>query len=486
MPSLRPLCQILGPVLCQVLCLFPLGFPALSSAAEPLRVGLFDVDASPPLGSAMAYNATVEVTTPLSCRGIVLTGAGDPVVLCAIDWIGVGNDGHRVFREELARAARTPVHRVCVHALHQHDAPWCDFSAASLADEQGLRGEVFDSAVARDVIRRVAEGVRQATVNAHPVTHLGLGSGVVEQVASNRRILGADGRVKHVRFTATADPVVRAFPEGVIDRHLKSLSFWDGDRRVVTLTWYATHPQSYYRTGKATPDFPGLARNARQQATGVPHVHFCGAGGNIGAGKYNDGAEANRPVLAERVAAGMQRAWESERKVPIAATEVAWRSIAVALPPARHLREESLLAELRNDKLPARTRITAAGKLVWLRRCQAGETIDIGCLTLGEARVLHLPGELFVEYQLLAQALRPDLFVALAAYGDYGPWYIGTAIAYEQGGYEPGPGASLVAPEVEPVLVKALQQLLDAEDRPVPPLGVEAARQEIEFARSQQ
>ena len=27
-------------------------------------------------------------------------------------------------------------------------------------------------------------------------------------------------------------------------------------------------------------------------------------------------------------------------------------------------------------------------------------------------------------------------FVAMAAYGDYAPWYIGTAIAYEQGGYE--------------------------------------------------
>jgi hypothetical protein len=48
---------------------------------------------------------------------------------------------------------------------------------------------------------------------------------------------------------------------------------------------------------------------------------------------------------------------------------------------------------------------------------------------------LHLPGELFVEYQLAAKARRPDLFVALAAYGDFSPGYIGTAIAYEQGGY---------------------------------------------------
>ena len=74
--------------------------------------------------------------------------------------------------------------------------------------------------------------------------------------------------------------------------------------------------------------------------------------------------------------------------------------------------------------------------------------------------MLHLPGELFVEYQLAAQKLRPDLFVAMAAYGDYGPGYIGTEVAYPQGGYETGPSSSLVAPSVERVLMDAIKRLL--------------------------
>jgi hypothetical protein len=82
-------------------------------------------------------------------------------------------------------------------------------------------------------------------------------------------------------------------------------------------------------------------------------------------------------------------------------------------------------------------------------------------LGLGRARILHLPGELFVEYQLAAKAMRPDRFVALAAYGDYAPWYIGTEIAYGQGGYETGLEASNVAPEVEAVLMAAMRKLLD-------------------------
>lgn len=454
-----------------------LGLFSISPAAAGLRVGVFDVDASPPIGSPLAYNPTIEVTSPLRCRGIVLVGVDQPIVLCAVDWIGIGNDGHREFCEQLAVAAGTTADRVSVHVLHQHDAPWCDFSADQLAKDEGVTDGSFDAAFARDVIRRAAAAVKEAVQQAKPVTHLGLGEGVVEQVASNRRILGRDGKVKAVRYTATKDPQLQAAPEGVVDRKLKAISFWNEDERLVEITYYATHPQSYYRTGKANPDFPGMARDQRQELTGVPHVHFNGAGGNIGAGKYNDGSPELRPVLAQRVAQGMNQAWDSVRRIPIQAEEVVWKTAPVSLPVGAHLKEDQLLAELRNQQLPGLNRCYAAVKLTWLRRCQAGETIDIGCLTLGPARVLHLPGELFVEYQLAAQQLRPDLFVAMAAYGDYGPWYIGTEIGYQQGGYETSPGASLVAPGVEAVLVEAMRKLLDS-DRPLEELGVAAAKQE--------
>jgi hypothetical protein len=85
-----------------------------------------------------------------------------------------------------------------------------------------------------------------------------------------------------------------------------------------------------------------------------------------------------------------------------------------------------------------------------------------------------MPGELFVEYQLAAQQMRPDLFVAMAAYGDYGPSYIGTAIAYEQGGYETQPTSSFVAPQVEGVLRDNLRTLLDAPGRGPHRLGVDS------------
>lgn len=432
--------------------------------AESLRVGTFDVDASPPIGSPLAYDPTKGIEDPLSCRGIVLVGAGEPIVLCAVDWIGIGNGGHTLFREGLAQAVGTSPQRVAVHTLHQHDAPRCDFSADEVVADYGLENAGVDSRFARNVIHNAAEAVRAAIESARPVTHLGLGEGTIEKVASNRRILDPEGKkVIHVRYTAARDPKIRAFPAGTIDPVLKMVSFWNGEEPVAVLTYYATHPQSYYRTGLANPDFPGIARNARQDETGVPHIHFNGAGGNIGAGKWNDGSKENRQILADRVAAGMKQAWESTEKSPLSPAEVAWKSVPVILPAAEHLDEEELLKTIASDEEEPSRRWMAATRLVWLRRCRNGDPIDVACLTLKNARILHMPGELFVEYQLAAQQMRPDLFVAMAAYGDYAPGYIGTEIAYSQGGYETSPRVAKVAPEVERVLHAAMKQLLDIE-----------------------
>jgi hypothetical protein len=437
--------------------------PADEAAPAPLRVAVFDIDATPPPGSFMAYDPVAgQWDLGLRARGIVLLGASDPIVLCAIDWIGIANEAHDVFRDALAAAAGTTRARVAVHALHQHDAPDCDFSAEKILKEAGLDARQYEGGFQRRVLADLQAAIRGALPKAQPVTHLGLGDAVVKEVASNRRVLGPDGKVRAVRYTACKDPELRAAAEGTIDPVVSLVSFWNGDRPVAVLSYYATHPQSYYRTGIPNPDFPGVARFLRQLA--VPeamHVHFNGAGGNIGAGKYNDGSPENRLVLAERLADGMRRAWESTRREPLAPAAVSWAVEPVVLPPARHLSlpEFEALVQAKDPTLATRG---GASRMAWLRRAAEGRAIDCACLTLGRARILHLPGELFVEYQLAAKAHRPDLFVGVAAYGDYGPWYIGTAAAYDQGGYETSPSASNVAPEAEAALLPAIHKLLGA------------------------
>jgi hypothetical protein len=308
-------------------------------------------------------------------------------------------------------------------------------------------------------MQRAAKALKEALASAQPITHYGWGVARVREVASNRRILGPDGKVRAVRYTATKDPALRAEPEGVIDPDVSLLSFWNENRPIAVLSYYACHPQSYYRTGVPSADFPGIARFIRGQA--VPealHVHFNGAGGNIGAGKYNDGSKENRMVLAQRLADGMTQAWAATTKQPLTGADVGWEAVPVKLPLAPHLKPEDLLRELKTE--PARGAVSRVDQLAWAIRCQSGQAIDLACLRVGQTRVLHMPGELFVEYQLAAKRMRPDLQVAMAAYGDYGPAYIGTTVAYAEGGYETSPRATNVAPEVEPILMDAMKRLL--------------------------
>jgi hypothetical protein len=387
-----------------------------------------------------------------------------PVVLVAVDWVGIGNEGHDAWRRAIADSCETSIDRVCVHTLHQHDAPGCDFLAEKIAAEAGLPNELFPVDYSRDAIRRVAMAAAEARARAEPVTHVGYGQGVVEKVASSRRILGPDGKVKFERMSAAKDPAIRALPEGLIDPDVRMVSFWNSDHPIAVLTYYATHPQSYYYTGKCSADFVGMARDQAQAAEKVPlHIHFNGAGGNISAGKYNDGSPENRPVLAGRLAEGMKRAFDNQKKVPISELSFDWASRDVRLPLGEWYDEKEQLAALNDKDSKLIPRLRAARNIAWANRATDGPPITIGRLRLGPIDILQMPGELFVEYQLAAQKMRPDAFVCMAAYGDYGCGYIGTAIAYTQGGYETGfsTPVSRVSPRVEAVLMGALQELLE-------------------------
>ena len=56
-------------------------------AEGTLRVAVFDVDATPPVGAAMAYDRVKRIDEmTLRCRGIVLLGADTPIVLSASGW----------------------------------------------------------------------------------------------------------------------------------------------------------------------------------------------------------------------------------------------------------------------------------------------------------------------------------------------------------------------------------------------------------------
>lgn len=447
--------------LAATILLFSFAATLVWAEGAPLRIGVFDVDVSPPVGSPLAYDPCKSVAMSLRASGIVVLSNEKPIVLCSVDWIGIANSAHNQWCTSIAKAVGTDADRVTVHTIHQHDAPFCDFAAEAIMAQHGLSGQLFDVKFAQRSVERVAAAAKEAFEEAKEVTHVGTGAAQVENVASNRRILGADGKIRATRYTACRDPKLRAEPEGVIDPMLKSISFWQDDIPLVVMTYYATHPQSYYRRGVANPDFPGMARFLRQVTlNGVPHIHFNGAGGNIGAGKYNDGSPEHRQQLATRLADAMAVAYAATERTPVTASDVEWKNTSITIQPAPHLHEESLMTIIKDNTAKPIDRGNAATNLAWLRRCLNGDNLSVSRLTIGPATILHLPGEAVVEYQLFAQALQPDRFTAVAAYGDYGTGYICLEAHYAEGGYEASARASRVSPTTEAILKAGIRDAL--------------------------
>ncbi len=430
-------------------------------SVDKLRLATFRFDVTPPMGHALCggwITPVVAVDDPLDAIGLVILGAGQPIVLCAVDWTGILNSAHVAFRTALAEAAGTTPDRVAVQCVHPHNAPFACLDAQKIVAQYPELPAIVDVAFFDRCLASAKQAITTALSKSRPLTHVAVAQTEVKEVAANRRILGPDGKVRASRSSSCQDPALRAEPEGLIDPYLRTVAFYDGAERIAACHYYACHPMSYYGDGRVTPDFCGLARNAVQQADpSCTHMYFDGCGGNIGAGKYNDGSPAMRPILRDRIRTAIEGNLEQLKPEPL--KRVAWSTCDILPQPLTSFNAEQIAQQIADSQQPVVNRNRPAYTLAWLQRCaQGGPPIVLSGLHLNRASILNLPAECFVEYQLMAQAKAPDRFVACAAYGDGGPWYLPTRAAYPQGGYEVSVAWS--DPAVEDVLTAGIGRLL--------------------------
>ncbi len=411
----------------------------LSGAEKPsLKLASFRVDVSPPMDHPLCggwIKPVVGLDDPEEAIGLIITGAGDPIVIVAVDWTGILNQAHQRWRQVLAQAAGTTPDRVAVQCVHQHNAPFvCLESEKIVSAQKDLPHTVFLDYFEKS-LETTANALTAAMKQLRPVTHIATGQAKVEKVAGNRRFLNEKGVVGDWRGSASKNPAHWELPEGLIDPWLKTVAFYDGETKIAACHYYATHPMSYYGDGRVCSDFVGLARKRRQaEEPGCAHLYFTGCSGNVAAGKYNNGTPEARVQLTDRIYAGIVGSEQQLTKQPI--ESVAWQTEHVLFTPRASLNETALMEQVLNKDAALANRIRPAMMLGWLHRCERKEPIVLSALHLNSTSLLHLPAESFVEYQLRAQAAAPQRFVATAAYGDGGPWYIPTAEAYPQGGYE--------------------------------------------------
>lgn len=432
------------------------------AAGKPgdLRLATFRFDVTPPKGHSLCggwIRPVVGVDDPLEAMGYVLLGVGKPIVVCAVDWTGLANSAHIQWRKALADAARTAIDRVAVQCVHQHNAPFACMDAQAIVQEQGDLPDIVNPVFFDRCLKNAGDAVTKSLKKTTPVTHIARGEARVEKVAANRRIIGLNGKLVSQRGSSSRKPEHHRFPEGLIDPMLKTVAFYSGNKKLVASHFYACHPMSYYGDGRVSADFCGLARRRMQkQEPDCLHIYFNGCGGNIGAGKYNNGSKEARFELTQRMFDGITTSNATLKPEPIRSFE--WETEDILPPLDPRFNEEQLLVGIRNKTNRVVARNRPSYTVAFIRRVKEGIPITLSSLHVNDISMLHLPAESFIEYQLRAQAIAPNRFVACAAYGDGGPWYIPVKEAYPQGGY--AVGVAWCSPQIDPLMSNGIQTLL--------------------------
>lgn len=426
-----------------------------------LRIATFQCDVTPPLGQPIysSYRPLATIEHPLQAKGIAISSGERRYVLCVLDWCEVCNSSHTLFRTLLAEAAGTEASCVAVQTVHQHTAPMADADAMRLLDSIENPPPHPDPDVIEKAAQRTAEALRESLKRMQPVDRIGVGQALVKGVGSTRRVKTDDGKIL-VRWSRCTDPKLRAMPDGRIDPYVKTITFANGDRPLARLHYYATHPQSFYGDPRASYDFPGMARQKLEEEEGVFQVYFTGCGGDVTAGKYNDGSREARDRLTTQLLAGMKEAASATKYEPIRSLQ--WRTVPIKLPlrEDRGFTVEDYRARMLNPNASPSARIYNGAMRVAATQ-RADVPYELSALQINEAYILHLPGECMVDFQLFAQQQRPNGFVAVAAYGDCAPGYICTEAAFTEGGYEPRDAG--VAPKSEAIMKQAIRRLLALE-----------------------
>jgi len=453
--------RFLTPLLLLAITVSCLSGSLLYGADSPhLRVATFTCDVTQPLdGHPLIWLVRVkEVETPLLAKGIVLEDGDQRYVICALDWCGVCNSTHDLFRQKLAKGAGVDVSHVALQTVHQHTAPYTDSDAQRLLDKTENPPLFADLKFLDELTDRLAKAVKQSLDRLEPFDSIGTGQAKVDRVASSRRIITPDGKF-HGRMSSTRKPELQALPEGYIDPMLKTITLAKGDKPLVRIHYYATHPQSFYGDPRTCYDVPGFARERLQKKENVFHIYFNGCGGDVAMGKYNNASREARTALTERLYAGMEASVASTRFVP--AGKIIWRTTDLLLPPRENAEKlaASNRAAIGDPKVRPRTRAIRACRLAFNERIE--RPIQLSSLEMGNVHILHLAGECMVHYQLYAQSVKPEDFVAVAAYGDLGPGYVCTEQSFSEGGYEPS--ASRSGSKAEPVVKAAIRKLLGVE-----------------------
>lgn len=458
-----------------------------------LRAGSAAVDITPPLGTHLAgdgagvHRPAKKILDPLMARSVVLECGGRKMAVVALDVICVTDRYTALIREAAWRLGFEP-DAVLVHALQNHSAPSLgglmldpDFPLPAEPGTEYITGA--EEAYGRQALDGAIRSLEAAAANLAPV-EMACGRGVMAGLAFNRRGIAMDGSVVMPWFYRGTDqprgPVHLRYMEGPDDPEVGVIAFRSADL-AVRAAWlhFSCHPVNFYATQREviSADWPGAwaAGMARRYPGAAPFTVLNGCCGNLNpwppmTPDFKPDARRMGRALTEMAGRVMDR-------MEFAPVDVlGWRRRRIALPyrevPEARRREADRILKRHPRPLWNHDRsavdndwfFAASTKSIeYCRRRMPRFLYEIQVFRVGNAFLVGLPGEPFVEGQLAIKTGAPLPHVQVAHMCSHYTGYLPTRAGALRGGHEAHPRCtywSKLAPEALDRVVATVRAMM--------------------------
>lgn len=443
-----------------------------SSKSPKLRVGLVEIDITPPAGHRMAGYFDERLATgthdPLKAKAIVIQQGSEKIAFVFCDLVGITLHVSKMARAEASRKTGIPVTNILIAATHSHTGPLFDdvrekyFHEAAIAKYGSDPHEIVDYPVF--LSERIVKAITQAESKLQPA-ELDVAIGKQSGISFNRRYHMKNGRVAF--NPGQLNPNIIG-PAGPIDPDVGMLLVRDAQQKLRGgLTIFAMHADT---TGGTlySADYPFYLQETLRGQLGKNYISAFAAGtcGDINHINVAVKESVKGPDVAKHLGTALGRTVLATLPdaEPIQKPMLAVRSKKISVPLQTVTPEQIADAKSKASKFgdPSADFFMKVAAVKTLDLAEKGPNwpMEVQVFRLdSDTAIVGLPCEIFVDLGLAIKAASPFKKTLVMEICNDRPSYVPTKKAFKEGSYEIS--NARVKPIAGEMLVKTAVRLLN-------------------------
>ena len=405
-----------------------------------LKAGVSEIELKPELGLATGDGAPQAkgFLTPLYVKALLLSNDHDEIAVVTLDMLGID-------RPDATRAAHlvqehcgVPAQSIIMTASHTHVAP--SMLPALHTYREAFNPHWDETAKARErawvdvVVKSIADAVCDAKAHLQEAS-IGVVTADLPWLIFNRRRHTRNYGVWTHWMGIPQDQAYR--PEGPIDPDFGLFVVRGADHKPICLMWNFTGHNSFNFGDRYSADLPHAVQKALDGRMGehVPCLYAPGCSGNT---NYSD---FQKPEGLEKATEGVASAIMAIYREACTLPEVKLGSRQAELFFAQRDVSRYWWKHDIETKLPGWTDYGPQEVARFQKERQETETYQssVTVLRMGDAALVGLGTEMFVEFQLMIKERSPFKRTYVASYANDYAGYVATRRAFLGGSYEVWP-----------------------------------------------